>query len=34
MMIVPNHIRSHVTARLRTRCGGGACGEAVPMHRM
>jgi hypothetical protein len=33
MMIVPN-IRSHLSARLRTACGGEACGEAVPVHRM
>jgi hypothetical protein len=28
------HIRSHVTARLRTACGGEACGEVVPAPRM
>lgn len=34
-MIEISHIRvSHVMARLRTACGGEACGEAVPAHRM
>lgn len=33
-MMVDRHIQSHVSARLRTACGGVACGEAVPAHRM
>jgi hypothetical protein len=33
-MMTESHIRSHVSARLRTACGGVACGEAVPVHRM
>lgn len=34
-MIRFSNIRvSHVMARLRTACGGDACGEAVPVHRM
>jgi hypothetical protein len=33
-MMIENHIRSHVSARLRTACGGAACGETVPLHRM
>jgi hypothetical protein len=34
-MMVDRSIRvSHVMARLRTACGGEACGEAVPVHRV
>lgn len=33
-MMIEIGIRSHVMARLRTACGGEACGEAVPVHRM
>lgn len=34
MMIETNIRVSHVMARLRTECGGAACGGAVPVHRM
>jgi hypothetical protein len=33
-MMVDRHIQSYVSARLRTVCGGVACGEPVPVHRM